>query len=82
MTGVPQLLVYTFIGATTKGLAVREEVKHLQDNALGLIAHGLNLHRSEIDDIDDIAATMAASSEPFKRGIDETCEARVKTLVT
>ncbi|MDV7145360.1 Na/Pi symporter [Tropicimonas sp. TH_r6] len=64
----------------TMELAMRKEVKHLQDNAIELIAHGLNLHRHEIYASDDIAATVAASTEPLELDIDEVYEARVKTL--
>ena len=38
---------------------MRKEVKHLQDNAIELIVHGLNLHRHEIYKAGDIAAIGA-----------------------
>ncbi|TRD22993.1 Na/Pi cotransporter family protein [Palleronia caenipelagi] len=60
--------------------AMRREVKHLYDNAVELIVHGLNLHRHEIFDTKDVAATVAASRAPVEFDIDERYEARVKTL--
>ena len=60
--------------------AMRQEVKHLYDNAVEVIVHGLNLHRHEIFDTKDIAATVRASRRPFEFDIDERYEARIKTL--
>lgn len=60
--------------------AMRLEVKHLYDNAVELIAHGLNLHRDDIFTSKDIAATVAASRAPVDFDIDERYEARIKTL--
>ncbi|PRY25535.1 phosphate:Na+ symporter [Aliiruegeria haliotis] len=64
----------------TMEVAMRKEVKHLQDNAIELIAHGLNLHRHDLYESDDVAATVAASTSPMELDIDETYETRVKTL--
>ncbi|GAB5508730.1 MAG: Na/Pi cotransporter family protein [Hyphomicrobiales bacterium] len=60
--------------------ALRKEVRHLSENAMELILHGLNLHRHEIFDSDDIAKTVRASRAPFELDIDESYERRVKTL--
>lgn len=60
--------------------AMRSEVKHLYDNAVELIVHGLNLHRHDIFTSKDIAATVAASRAPVEFDIDERYEARIKTL--
>lgn len=60
--------------------ALRKEVRHLSENAMELILHGLNLHRHEIFDSDDIANTVRASRAPFELDIDESYERRVKTL--
>ncbi|MCK0142774.1 Na/Pi symporter [Aliiroseovarius sp. F20344] len=60
--------------------AMRSEVKHLYDNAVELIVHGLNLHRHDIFTSKDIAATVAASRTPVEFDIDERYEARIKTL--
>jgi phosphate:Na+ symporter len=64
----------------TMEIAMRKEVKHLQDNSVELIAHGLNLHRHALYESNDIAATVAASRAPLEFDIDEKYEARVKTL--
>ncbi len=60
--------------------AMRLEVKHLYDNAVELIAHGLNLHRHDIFATKDVEATVAASRTPVEINIDERYEARIKTL--
>jgi phosphate:Na+ symporter len=60
--------------------AMRQEVKHLYDNAVELIVHGLNLHRHDIFATKDIAATVENSREPVDFDIDERYEARIKTL--
>lgn len=60
--------------------AMRREVKHLQDNAIELIAHGLNLQRHEIYSTDDIAATVENSTRKVEFDIDEKFEQRVKSL--
>ena len=60
--------------------ALRKEVKHLYDNSVELIAHGLNLSRHEIFSTKDVAATVRASRTPVDFDIDERYEARVKTL--
>ncbi|SEW12498.1 phosphate:Na+ symporter [Aliiroseovarius sediminilitoris] len=64
----------------TVEVAMRREVKHLYDNAVELILHGLNLHRDEVFASKDIAATVRASRKPVEFDIDERYEARVKTL--
>ncbi len=61
-------------------IAIRREVKHLYDNAVELIVHGLNLHQSELYETADVAATVKASRTPIDIDIDERYEARVKTL--
>lgn len=60
--------------------AMRREVKHLYDNAVELIVHGLNLHRHDIFSSKDIAATVNASRDPVEFDIDQRYEARVKSL--
>lgn len=64
----------------TMETALRKEVRHLSENAMELILHGLNLHRHEIFDSDDIAKTVRASRAPFELDLDESYERRVKTL--
>ncbi len=61
-------------------VAMRKEVRHLYENAVELIVHGLNLHRHEIFETRDIAATVKASRRPFEFDLDERYDARVKTL--
>jgi phosphate:Na+ symporter len=60
--------------------ALRKEVRHLYENAMELIMHGLNLHRQEIFESKDIADTVAKSRAPFDLDIDDAYERRVKTL--
>lgn len=60
--------------------AMRKEVKHLYDNSVELIAHGLNLSRQEIFMTKDVAATVRASRKVIDFDFDERYEARVKTL--
>ncbi|MDQ2090940.1 Na/Pi cotransporter family protein [Marimonas arenosa] len=64
----------------TVEVAMRREVKHLYDNAVELILHGLNLHRHDIFAARDIAATVEKSRQPVEFDIDERYEARIKTL--
>lgn len=64
----------------TVAIALRKEVGHLYDNAVEIITHGLNLHRSEIYASKDIAATVAASRRPFDYDIDARYDKRIKTL--
>ena len=61
-------------------IAMRREVHHLYENAVELIVHGLNLHRSELFETKDIAATVRASRAPVDFDIDALYEHRVKTL--
>ncbi|MEH6724790.1 MAG: Na/Pi symporter [Hyphomicrobiales bacterium] len=60
--------------------ALQKEVKHLYDNAVELIAHGLNIHRHELFKTTDIAGLVSSSRRPFDFDIDERYEQRVKTL--
>ena len=60
--------------------ALRKEVRHLYDNAMELILHGLNLHRDEVFKTADIAETVRKSRVPFDLDIEERYERRVKTL--
>jgi len=60
--------------------ALRKEVRHLYNNAVELIAHGLNIHRHDLFATRDIAALVANSRKPVEFDIDERYEQRVKTL--
>jgi len=61
-------------------VAMEKEVKHLYENAVELITHGLNLHRHNLFAADDVAAVVTASREPFDFDLDASYEKRVKTL--
>ncbi len=60
--------------------AMRNEVRHLYVNAVELILHGLNLHRTDIFATKDIAASVAASRAPIEFDIDARYERRIKIL--
>jgi phosphate:Na+ symporter len=60
--------------------ALQSEVQHLYDNAVELITHGLNIHRHELFETDDIAALVSRSRPPFDYEFDRRYEQRVKTL--
>ena len=60
--------------------ALRKEVLHLYENAVDLVLHGLNLHKHQILETDDIAATVRRSRRPFDIDIDEAYERKIKTL--
>jgi len=64
----------------TLEIALRKEVLHLYENAAELILHGLNLHRDQIFETDDIASLVRRSRTPIELDIDEGYEHRVKTL--
>lgn len=61
-------------------VAMRQEVHHLYENAVELIAHGLNLHRDDLFASRDVAATVANSRRQIDFDIDERYELRIKTL--
>jgi len=60
--------------------ALQKEVKHLYDNAVELITHGLNIHRDDLFKTKDIAALVSASRQPVEFDIDARYEQRIKTL--
>ncbi|MFD3189725.1 Na/Pi cotransporter family protein [Sedimentitalea sp. HM32M-2] len=64
----------------TVEVALGKEVKHLSENAIELIAHGLNLHRHELYAAEDIATTVRDSRQPVEFDIDARYEHRVKVL--
>ena len=61
-------------------VAMRREVQHLYDNAVELIANGLNLQRQALFHTTDVAAMVKQSRTPFDFDIDERYEHRIKTL--
>ena len=60
--------------------ALHKEVKHLQNNAIELIAHGLNLHRQALYESQDIADTVKRSQATLDIDIGARYDLRVKTL--
>jgi phosphate:Na+ symporter len=64
----------------TVRVALEKETRHLYENAVELITHGLNLHRHKLFAAEDVAAMVRTSREPFDFDLDATYENRVKTL--
>ncbi|TQE98824.1 MAG: Na/Pi cotransporter family protein [Spiribacter salinus] len=60
--------------------ALRKEVLHLHENATELMLHGLNLHRHQVFETDDVARTVRESRTASDLDIEEGYERRVKTL--
>lgn len=60
--------------------ALRKEVRHLHDNAVGLILRGLNIHPETLRAADNIADAVRRSRRPIDVDLDEEYERRVKTL--
>lgn len=60
--------------------ALRQEVFHLYENSVKLILHGLNLHRHEIYETDNVAETVRRSRTAFDVDIGEQYELRLKML--
>jgi phosphate:Na+ symporter len=60
--------------------ALRQEVMHLYENAVEIIVQGLNLHRHEIYETDNIADTVRRSRRAIDLDIDYDYERRVKSL--
>ena len=60
--------------------AVRNETIHLYDNAFEIIAHGLNLHRTEIMSVEDLEEFIHKDREVHDLNLDSVYERKVKTL--
>ena len=60
--------------------AVRKETVHLYDNAFEIIAHGINLHRSEILNADDLEELINNDREIHDFNLDSVYERKVKVL--
>ena len=60
--------------------AVRNETLHLYDNAFEVIAHGLNLHRSQIRSDEPLDEVIENQREVFEFELDEVYERKVKSL--
>ena len=60
--------------------AVRKETVHLYDNAFEIIAHGINLHRREILQTDDLEELINNDREIHDFNLDSVYERKVKVL--
>lgn len=60
--------------------AVRNETIHLYDNAIEIIAHGINLHREQILEAEDLEDVINEEREVFDIDIDTVYQLRVKAL--
>ena len=61
-------------------VSVKKEVWHLFDSAFELMAHGMNLHRTEILESADFEKTIDADREIHDFDMDELYESKVKVL--
>jgi len=60
--------------------SLKKEVWHLFDSAFELMAHGINLHRTEILKSDDLEKTIDEDREIHGFDLDEQYESKVKVL--
>ena len=60
--------------------AVRKETVHLYDNAFEIIAHGINLHRTQILEADDLDKLINNDREILDFNLDAIYERKVKAL--
>ena len=60
--------------------AIRNETVHLYDNAVEIIAHGLNLHRTQIFESDDLETLVHHERSAISFDLDTIYERKVKTL--
>ena len=60
--------------------AVRNETIHLYDNAFEIIAHGINLHRTQILTADDMEELVYSDREILDFDLDSIYQRRVKSL--
>ena len=61
-------------------MSVKKEVWHLFDSAFELMAHGINLHRTEILKSPDLEETIDKDREIHEFDLDELYESKVKVL--
>ena len=82
----PQLVEPKFLNESsiefpeTAIAALRNEILYLYDNALEIIAHGLNLHRSDTHSDKDLSKCVADRRAMFELDIDSAYAIRVKSL--
>lgn len=60
--------------------SVRKETVHLYDNAFEIIAHGINLHRTQILTADDLDELITNDREILDFNLDAIYEQKVKAL--
>ncbi|MGI9451068.1 MAG: Na/Pi cotransporter family protein [Geminicoccaceae bacterium] len=60
--------------------AVRNETIHLYDNAVEIIAHGINLHRTQIFSADDLEQLVDSERSKLSFDLDTLYERKVKVL--
>ena len=60
--------------------SLKKEVWHLFDSAFELMAHGINLHRTEILTSEDLEKTIDNDREVHEFDMDELYESKVKVL--
>ncbi|MDH3630552.1 MAG: Na/Pi cotransporter family protein [Gammaproteobacteria bacterium] len=60
--------------------SLKKEVWHLFDSAFELMAHGINLHRTEILTSEDLEKTIDNDREVHEFDLDELYESKVKVL--
>ena len=60
--------------------SLKMEVWHLFDSAFEIMAHGINLHRSQILESTDLEKTIAEDREVHEFDLDELYESKVKVL--
>jgi phosphate:Na+ symporter len=60
--------------------ALKKEVWHLFDSAFEIMAHGINLHRTEILTSEDLKKTIDEDREVHEFDMDELYESKVKIL--
>jgi phosphate:Na+ symporter len=61
-------------------ISLKKEVWHLFDSAFELMAHGINLHRTEILESPDLEKTIDEDREVHEFDLDELYESKVKIL--
>jgi phosphate:Na+ symporter len=60
--------------------ALKKEVWHLFDSAFEIMAHGINLHRTQILESPDLEKTIDEDREIIEFDLDELYESKVKVL--
>ena len=60
--------------------AVKMEVRHLFDNAYGLLAHGLSLRRATIDSDESLSDAVKYTRRIFPIDVEDIYEAKIKSL--